>query len=282
MTPSDAIPQETSPPATEPIDRLLRDLGTRRDGLSASEVERRRVVYGPNELARRGGPRWPRQLARQLVQPFALLLWVAAGLSFVEGTTPLAVSIVTVILLNAIVAFVQERHAERAVEALGEFLPATARVLRGGHPVTVPARDLVPGDVVLIDEGTRVSADARLLRGTVEIDMSSLSGESVPVIRAAHLTDVDVPLQQARDIVFSGTACVGAGGRWTGGVPAAAPRCVSDRSAASRRDAPPGIVSLPRLGSGRGLPLAPAQDRDMVAALLRAAAARLTIDVSHG
>ena len=103
----------------------------------------------------------------------------------------------------------QELQAERAVEALAAFLPERARVLRDGARQEIEARQLVPGDVLLLEEGERVCADARLMTGTVEVDMSTLTGESVPVTRSAEAVDGTVPLLQAADVVFSGTACTG-------------------------------------------------------------------------
>ena len=107
----------------ESIERLLRDLRTRRTGLSDREAARALVVFGPNELVRRGGRGWLRELVAQLVHPLALLLWLAAGLAAGSGTTALAIAIVIVILINAFFAFLQERHAERAVEALAAYRP---------------------------------------------------------------------------------------------------------------------------------------------------------------
>ena len=108
------------------------------------------MVYGPNELTRRGGLQWPRQIVRQRVHPLALLLWLAALLSYFSGSAPLAAAIVAVILLNAGFAFLQERHAERAVEALSAYLPPQARVLRDGEEEQVQATLLVPGDVLVV------------------------------------------------------------------------------------------------------------------------------------
>ncbi|PXY36529.1 cation-translocating P-type ATPase [Prauserella flavalba] len=193
----------------EPASLLLRDLRTKPSGLPGREAARRLVVYGPNELVRHRGREWPRQLLRQLTHPLALLLWLAAALAFVAGTTPLGIAIVAVIVLNAALAFAQERQAEQAVEALAAYLPAKATVLRDDTRVLVEARDLVPGDVLIIDEGDRVSADARLLDGEVEVDMSALTGESMPAYRSAELTDVTGSLLDARDVVFSGTSCTG-------------------------------------------------------------------------
>jgi calcium-translocating P-type ATPase len=204
----DAGPQPPSDPL-EPLAHLFRDLGSSRDGLSAREAARRLEVYGPNELARRGGSRWPGELARQFTHPLALLLMLAAVLAWVSGTPRLGIAIAAVILLNAGFAFAQEMQAERAVEALAAFLPERARVLRDGDRCEIEARLLVPGDVLLIEEGERICADARLISGTVEVDASTLTGESVPVTRSAGAVNGAATLLEANHVVFSGTACTG-------------------------------------------------------------------------
>jgi len=167
--------------ATEPVERLLRDLRSSRFGLPGREAARRLIAYGPNELHRRGGHHVWRELGRQFTHPLALLLWAAAGLAWLAGIIAVAGAIVIVIFLNALFAFLQEIQAERAVEALQAYLPQHATVLRDGTPVTVEAVKLVPGDVRLREEGDRISADARMLTGTIEVDTSTLTGESVPV-----------------------------------------------------------------------------------------------------
>ena len=188
---------------------LLRDLDTTTRGLSAREADRRLVQYGPNALRRRGGVQWPRELGRQLTHPLALLLWLAAGLSFLVGSQTVGIAVVLVIVLNAAFAFVQELQAERAVEALAGYMPQHATVLRDGATRVIEAVALVPGDVVLLEEGERIAADMRLLFGAVEVDLSTLTGESVPVLRSAEFQDADVPRLVARDLVFSGTTCIG-------------------------------------------------------------------------
>jgi calcium-translocating P-type ATPase len=193
----------------EPQDRLLRDLRTTEYGLSSREAARRLVQYGPNVLQRRGGVRWPWEIARQLTHPLALLLWLAAGLSFAVGNQAVGIAVVLVIILNAAFAFVQELQAGRAVEALARYMPQRVAVLRDGEPGVMETAGLVPGDVVLLEEGERVAADMRLLSGAVEVDLSALTGESEPAVRSAGLQDLAVPRLAARDLVFSGTICTG-------------------------------------------------------------------------
>ena len=193
---------------TEPARRLLRDLRADRRGLSGREAARRLEAVGPNELPHRAGEPWWRELVRQVSHPLALLLWAAGFLAFVAGTPALGWAILAVITLNALFAFAQERQAVRAVEALQAYLAAQARVLRDGREQVVLAGELVPGDVLLIEEGERVSADVRLLEGAVDVDMSALTGESLPVGRYSSAHDTHVPLLHARELLFTGTTCV--------------------------------------------------------------------------
>ena len=206
MSVTDAI--RPAPDPLEPEERLYRHLRSHPHGLSQREAERRLVEHGPNEIRRRGRPRVWHSVVAQLTHPLAVLLWAAAGLAWLAATPVLAGAIVAVVVLNAIFALVQERQAERAVEALAAFLPETVVVLRDGRRRRIPARTLVPGDVVMLTEGDHVPADARLVDGRLQIDTSALTGESVPVTREAGAPESDVVLE-ARDLVFSGTSCTG-------------------------------------------------------------------------
>ena len=194
---------------TEQADLLLHDFDTDLHGLSQREADRRLLRFGRNELVRRGGRRWPRQLAQQFTHPLALLLAAAAVLAVVAGIAVLAAAIAAVILLNAALAFVQERQAEAAIEALKDYLPPHAVVIRDGREQVVEAALLVPGDIVVLAEGDRISADARLLKGALELDMSALTGESLPLLRSAEGDGTAGPLLNATDVVFTGTSCTG-------------------------------------------------------------------------
>ncbi|MDY7088990.1 MAG: cation-transporting P-type ATPase [Actinomycetota bacterium] len=196
-----------------PPQQLFRDLRTSAGGLGARDAARRLAVYGPNELSRKHARTWPGELLAQFTQPLAVLLMLAALLAWLGGTPQLAIAVVAVILLNAAFAFIQERQAERAVEALAAYLPSAARALRDGRIADIPARDLVPGDVIEIAEGDRICADGRLIEGTVSVDLSALNGESVPAGRTADARFAPGPLLEAPELVFSGTVCVAGQGR---------------------------------------------------------------------
>jgi magnesium-transporting ATPase (P-type) len=163
---------------SEPLRLLLPDLGSTSAGLSSREVARRLLVYGPNELRRSGRRHWTKELAAQLIHPLALLLWLAAALAWVISAPVLAIAIVSVIWLNAAFAFVQERQTERAVEALRQYLPAKAVVLRDGQRQEVVAAELDPGDVMLLSEGDQVCADVKLISCALEVDHSPKGRET--------------------------------------------------------------------------------------------------------
>ncbi|MFF7295479.1 HAD-IC family P-type ATPase [Streptomyces sp. NPDC008265] len=194
------------PDPLEPLPLLRRELRTGPAGLSSREAARRLAVYGPNEVRPTARTSVLRELLRQLAHPLALLLWAAAALAFIADIEVLGWAIIAVVLVNAAFALVQERQAEKAVETLARYLPAQARVIRDGQPQHVPARDLVPGDLIALEEGDRIAADARLTEGGIEADLSMLTGESTPVERLAGPGLEAVPVLQEPNLVFSGTS----------------------------------------------------------------------------
>ena len=188
-------------------ERLLEDLGTAAGGLETREAERRLMQHGRNEIRRLATESIWRRAGRQLVDPLALLLWAAAAFAVVEGSYAIAVVIVAVVVLNAGFALLQERHAERATEALRAYVSARVRVRRDGQATEIDAVSLVPGDIVLVGEGDRLAADARILDGAVEVDTSPLTGESQSVLRTFQRTRPAATPIEAEDLLFAGTLC---------------------------------------------------------------------------
>jgi magnesium-transporting ATPase (P-type) len=151
-------------------------------GLTSDEARARLEQYGLNVLAEPRRPSHLRRFAANLVHLFALLLWAGALLALLGGLPELSAAIVVVVLVNAVFAFAQEYRAERASDALRRVLPQTARVRRDGEEHELPAEELVPGDVVVLEPGDRVSADAEVVsRHELRVDNSTLTGESRPV-----------------------------------------------------------------------------------------------------
>jgi Ca2+-transporting ATPase len=184
-------------------------LGTRIDrGLSEAEAQHRLDAYGPNELeAARAVPPW-RLLLEQFRNVLILILLAAVGLSIVLGHATEAIVIGAIVLLAAVLGFVQEYRAERAIEALRQMAAPTATALRDGREVDVPARELVPGDVLVLHAGDKASADGRLVEAVnLTVDEAALTGESVPVEKqTAELDDDDLPVADRTNMVYAGTA----------------------------------------------------------------------------
>lgn len=167
--------------------QIYRDLRTAPEGLSTSDAEARLREFGPNELPSARKPGVVDKISIQLRNLFNVLLLVASALSFVigfadgdSGSIQMGLAILAVVLFNIAFSILQERRAEKAVEALRRLIPANAKVLRAESIVQIPVVKLVPGDVFSFDEGDRVPADARLITSFgVSVDQSILTGESV-------------------------------------------------------------------------------------------------------
>ena len=175
-------------------------------GLSGDEATSRRDRYGPNRLPdiqQRGA------LMRFLFQFHNLLIYVllaAAALAAAIGNVVDAAVIVAVVLLNAIIGFIQEGRAERALEAIRGMIDPHATVVRDGRRTDIAAEDIVPGDLVLLEPGTRVPADLRLVRArNLRIDEAALTGESVPVDKSTDAVHAPAALADRTSMAFSGT-----------------------------------------------------------------------------
>ena len=200
---------------------VFRALDSSPAGLDADEARRRLTQFGPNWLPALARRSWILRFGVQFLDYFALLLEVAAAITFASyligrdpGDLRIAVAIMVVVLLNAVIGFAQEYRAERSAEALRRLLPVRAKVLRGGVPIEVLARDLVPGDVVMLDEGAHISADCRLTDASeLTTNDAALTGESQPVRRQQHPILEDVRAIDARNLVFAGTSVLQGTGR---------------------------------------------------------------------
>jgi P-type Ca2+ transporter type 2C len=205
------------------VPEALAALGSSRRGLSEQEVIRRRADAGPNVLPQaRGRSVWA-ELAAQVANMFAVVLLVAAGLTFLiyflsvprdPANLILAFGILGVVVLNALIGFAQEHAAERTAEALQAMVPRQARVVRAGQLAEIPAEDLVPGDVVSLEAGDAISADARLIEvHALSIEMAALTGESQPVGRTSEPVHAGTVPGQARNCVFMGTSVTAGTGK---------------------------------------------------------------------
>jgi sodium/potassium-transporting ATPase subunit alpha len=183
------------------------------NGLSEAEALRRLALYGPNQLERAKKTRWFVRLFKSFFSFFALLLWGAGLLCFVPGVNmpQLGIAILVVVGVNGIFSFFQEQKSDNAVEALQSLLSHRCRVVRDKRTQEIDVHLLVPGDLIVLEEGDHVPADARLIEAfQVEVDNSSLTGESTsakrykadqPVLVAGRFMWIEMP-----NIVFAGSS----------------------------------------------------------------------------
>ena len=185
------------------------------DGLTGAEAARRLAEHGPNELQVAGGATWQSLLLDQFKNVLILVLLVAIGLSAFLGHAIEAIAISVIVLFAVLLGFVQEFRAERAIQALHRMAAPLATVLRDGREIAIPARELVPGDVVLLTAGNKIPADGRLLEAVnLQVEEAALTGESAPVEKqTAPLPSHDSALGDRTNLVFAGTAATYGRGR---------------------------------------------------------------------
>ncbi len=199
-----------------PIDEIYKELATGPQGLTEEEAAKRLERFGSNVL--REARRKPLLLrfAENLTNLLAVLLWIGGFLAFVAQMPELGWAIFAVIIINALFSFWQEYKAERAVEALKKLLPKKTRVVRKGKEQEVPANTLVPGDIILLEEGDAVSADARLIEASaMRVDNSALTGESRPIHKAAEavVDGKEFLWTEIPNLVFAGTSVSSGSGK---------------------------------------------------------------------
>ncbi|NCS65822.1 MAG: cation-transporting P-type ATPase, partial [Betaproteobacteria bacterium] len=184
-------------------------------GLDAAEAERRLAEFGPNRLEEAAREHGLLRFARQFSHFFAIVLWLAAGLALFaehydpgQGMARLAVAIVAVILVNGVFSSWQEYRAERAVAALRRLLPRKVNVLRGGATIELGAERLVPGDLLLLEEGDGIPADCRVIDAFgLRVNTATVTGESRPKARNAEPSLETSPLE-ARNLLLAGASLV--------------------------------------------------------------------------
>jgi Ca2+-transporting ATPase len=176
-------------------------------GLTAAEARSRMQKFGPNELTEKPRPGFLALLWDQFNNYLVIILIIAALISLALGEWVDSIAIMCIVVLNAVVGVIQESKAEQALAALKKMAAPNAQAIRDGHQVTLPGRELVPGDLVLLEAGNYVPADMRLVSSVnLKIEEASLTGESVPVEKnAAVMLDKEIPLGDRRNSAFMST-----------------------------------------------------------------------------
>lgn len=199
-----ALPEEDVARQIVAVDLLLAALLER--GLSQAEVIQRQKQYGPNELkAKAATPAWVKFL-QQFNQSLLYILMVAGAVKAFLGSWRNAIVIWAVVVINALIGYIQESKAEEAIAALARSVVTEVTVIREGQKLRVPSRELVPGDVVLLSSGDKVPADLRLLSvRNLQVDESALTGESVPVEKRLGSLAEDTPLADRQNMAYAGS-----------------------------------------------------------------------------
>jgi Ca2+-transporting ATPase len=197
------------------IDAVHSQLQSKPSGLSGAEAARRLADHGPNELQAAGIISPWKILLEQFENVLILILLVAVALSAYLGHGVEAAAIGVIVLFAVLLGFIQEYRAERAIQALRRMAAPMATVLRDGREQSIPARELVPGDTILLSAGNKVPADGRLIEAVnLQIEEAVLTGESVPVEKqTAPVVDYNSAIGERTNVVYAGTTATYGRGR---------------------------------------------------------------------
>ena len=205
------------------VEEVMQEHQASENGLTESQVEERTNLYGKNKLVEGKKVTLFQRFMQQLADPMIIILIVAAAIS---GVTAVysgesfadVIIILIVVIINAVLGVVQESKAEKAIAALQEIAAATSKVIRNGHQITIRSEELVPGDIVILEAGDSVPADARLIEcASMKVEEAALTGESVPVTKTSDVLECeegkDVPLGDRKNMVYMGSTVVYGRGR---------------------------------------------------------------------
>lgn len=215
MRSPDASRSSSPPPAWHGIstDEVLGALGSGPAGLSDAEARRRLLEVGPNQLRRVEGAGLLEILWRQVASPMIYVLLASAVLALLTGKRVDGLVILGVVVVNALIGFFQEFRAGRAIRALMEIVPEMATVMRDGVRRSIPAAEVVPGDVIVLESGDKVAADLRVLRQrSLRVEEAMLTGESQPIAKHMNTLDPGLALADRRNVVFGGTLVLSGSG----------------------------------------------------------------------
>ena len=195
-----------------PIEKLFYTLNSGEKGLTEKEAEKRTNIYGENTLEQKSKADEIKKFLKNFTNFFALLLLFGSLLSFLgeylepnQGNLYIGIALVAVVIINAFFTYIQEHQSEKIMESFKELMPDEIFALRDGKKKKILAKSLVPGDIIFLEEGNKIPADARLISQTqLKVDNSSLTGESEPQLRSLKATSNNI--LESRNVVFSGTA----------------------------------------------------------------------------
>ncbi|MBI4450613.1 cation-translocating P-type ATPase, partial [Candidatus Woesearchaeota archaeon] len=190
----------------EPVAKVLKELKTGLRGLSSADATQRLAEHGLNQLREPKRITWWQILLAQFKSPIVWILLAAMAISLAVRETTDVIVIGAIVVLNSVLGFVQEYRAERAIEALKKMISLKATVLRDGIVQKIDAAQVVPGDIILVETGDKVPADARVVEETnLQAQEAALTGESVPVRKSANVLKPNTPVADRLNMVYAGT-----------------------------------------------------------------------------
>jgi Ca2+-transporting ATPase len=191
------------------FNQIIDNLESSVNGLKSVEAKNRLLKYGRNQIIRKNKDGALKLLWRQINNPLIWVLIVSSTLATVLGKITDGLVVLSVVVVNTIIGFIQEFKAGKAIEALSDLVPENTTVLRDGQLVTIPVSEIVPGDIVQLAAGDRVPADMRLIQQkNLHVEEAALTGESVPSQKSVNVVNTDAVIGDRKCMVFSGTLVV--------------------------------------------------------------------------
>jgi len=193
-------------PHTLSIEETMNLCGCKLDGLSDQKVKELRNLHGWNELPEISAMPWWKILLKQFKSLMFIILLAAALIAFFTGHQTDTYVIIAVVIINAMIGFIQELKAERTISSLKKMVVHKARVVRNGVTFMIPSRDLVPGDIIVLEEGESIPADGRLIEAkNLQCMEASLTGESIPINKDCEAVPVETVIADRMNMVWKGT-----------------------------------------------------------------------------
>ncbi len=188
------------------VDELYTNLKTSYNGLSSLDVKRRIEKYGYNTIPRKEKDSLLKILIGQIIDPIVLLLFIAVTFSFLSGEIVDGISIIVIILMDLVIGAYEENKANKTIDSLEKLVPVSVRVIRDSKEMEIDIKELVPGDIVLLESGDKISSDMRIIEAhNLTVDESILTGESIPITKTSKvLKEKDVPINSQTNMLFAG------------------------------------------------------------------------------
>ena len=188
------------------IDEIFTNLKTSESGLSNNDVRRRLGKYGYNTIPRKEKDSLLKIFIGQIIDPIVLLLFVAVTFSFLSGEIIDGISILVIVFIDLVIGTYEENKANKTIDSLEKLVPISVRVIRDSKEIEIDIKELVPGDIVLLESGDKISSDMRIIEShNLTVDESILTGESIPITKTSKvIKDKDVPINSQSNMLFAG------------------------------------------------------------------------------